>query len=204
MSGTVDTGDSMHCRQPDFETHLKAAEAFHGHLCGGIVIGVRMAMTGLREIGVRDPKGEDRKRLIVIVEIDRCATDAITSVTGCRPGKRTLKLKDHGKMAATFLNLETGKAVRVAARTRPRLSDPEAEMQVLRTLPEEDLFLVQEGRVDLEPVQLPGVPVRSVVCARCGETVLDGRDRVIGDAVLCRPCAEGRSYFLPLAAEIWP
>ena len=194
----------MDIQHPDLEALLAEAEAFHGHLCGGIVIGVRMALTGLRELGLRDPKGGDRKRLLVFAEIDRCATDAITSVTGCRPGKRTMKLKDYGKMAATFVDLGTGRAVRVAARTRPRLSDPEAEMQVLLKLPEAELFRVQEGRVPLEPGDLPGVPVRAVPCARCGESVLDGRDLAVGGACLCRPCAEGRSYFIPAGAEALP
>ncbi|HWQ08120.1 MAG TPA: FmdE family protein [Holophaga sp.] len=187
----------MDCGQPDLETLLGEAEAFHGHLCGGIVIGVRMALAGLREIGIQDPKGEDRKHLMVFVEIDRCATDAITSVTGCRPGKRTMKLKDHGKMAATFVNLATGRAVRVAARTRPRLADPQAEMQVLKVLPEAELFLVQEGQVPLVPGDLPGTPVRSVCCDRCGETVLDMRDVTVGGRILCRACAEGKGYFIP-------
>lgn len=192
----------MGCGQTDFETLLAEAEAFHGHLCGGIVIGVRMALAGLRELGLQDPKGEDRKRLMVFVEIDRCATDAITSVTGCRPGKRTMKLKDHGKMAATFVNLETGKAVRVAARTRPRLEDPAAEMLVLKTLPEPALFLVQEGRVPLVAGDLPGMPVRSVFCDLCGETILDMRDVAVGGRTLCRPCAEGKSYFIPSAGVL--
>lgn len=182
--------------------HLSEAEAFHGHLCGGIVLGVRMALLGLARTGIRDPKGRDRKRLLVFVEIDRCATDAITSVTGCRPGKRTMKIKDYGKMAATFLDLETGKAVRVSAKDRPRLEDPGAEMKVLRELPDEELFLVQEGQVRLGPGDLPGRPVRSVLCARCGESVLDMRDVPVDGRILCRPCAEGGDYFIP--AEVRP
>lgn len=181
---------------------LREAEAFHGHLCGGIVIGVRMALLGLERTGIQDPKGRDRKNLMVFVEIDRCATDAITSVTGCRPGKRTMKIKDYGKMAAAFLNLATGKAVRVSAKNRPRLDDPEAELRALRELPAEALFLVQEGRVPLEEGDLPGRPVRSVPCARCGESVLDMRDLLVEGNVLCRPCAEGGSYFIP--AEVLP
>jgi len=100
----------MKIHEIDTEQHLQEAEAFHGHLCGGIVTGVPMALRGLKEIGVRDPTGEDRKNLMIFAEIDRCATDGVTSVTGCRPGKRTMKIKDFGKMAATFLNLETGMA----------------------------------------------------------------------------------------------
>src|SRR5438046_10440605 len=92
-----------------------AAQA-HGHLCAGQVLGVRMAILGLEKLGIDDPRGKDRKRLVTFVEIDRCATDAIAVVTGCRLGKRALKFRDWGKLAATFVDVETGKAVRIAAR----------------------------------------------------------------------------------------
>src|SRR6195952_4520350 len=95
---------------------LKEAEIAHGHLCAGQILGVRMAMLGCERLGIEEPKGKDRKRLVTFVEIDRCATDAIAVVTGCRLGKRALKFRDWGKMAATFLDLQSGKAVRVAAK----------------------------------------------------------------------------------------
>src|SRR6201988_3993418 len=95
---------------------LKLAEVAHGHLCAGQVLGVRMAMLGCERLDIDEPRGKDRKRLVTFIEIDRCATDAIGVVTGCRLGKRALKFRDWGKMAATFIDLETGKAIRVAAR----------------------------------------------------------------------------------------
>src|SRR5579863_60274 len=95
---------------------LRQAEAAHGHLCAGQILGVRMAMYGLAKLGIDDPRGKDRKRLVTFVEIDRCATDAIGVVTGCRLGKRALKFRDWGKMAATFVDLETHRAIRIAAR----------------------------------------------------------------------------------------
>ena len=85
-----------------YENLVQQAGAFHGDICHGIKIGTRMTMSGLRRIGVSDPKGADRKKLMVFVEIDRCTTDAIMALTGCRPGKRTMKIRDYGKMAATF------------------------------------------------------------------------------------------------------
>src|SRR3978361_1630365 len=97
-----------------FEELLHEAEIAPGNLCPGQVLGVRMAMLGLKRLGINDPKGADRKRLVTFVEIDRCATDAIAVVTGCRLGKRALKFRDWGKMAPTFVDLQ-GKAVRVAA-----------------------------------------------------------------------------------------
>jgi formylmethanofuran dehydrogenase subunit E len=89
------------------DAYLREAEVAHGHLCAGQVLGVRMAMLGLEKLGIEDPRGnkEDRKRLVTFVEIDRCATDAIAVVTGCRLGKRALKFRDWGKMAATFIDL---------------------------------------------------------------------------------------------------
>ena len=98
------------------EAYLAAAAEAHGHLCAGQVLGVRLAMLGLQKLGIEDPRGKDRKRLVTFVEIDRCATDAVGLVTGCRLGKRALKFRDWGKMAATFVDLSTGKAVRIAAK----------------------------------------------------------------------------------------
>jgi len=86
---------------------IREAEIAHGHLCAGQILGVRIALFGLAKLGIDDPRGkkEDRKRLVTFVEIDRCATDAISLVTGCRLGKRALKFRDWGKMAATFVDL---------------------------------------------------------------------------------------------------
>ena len=99
----------------NFEELLSESTKIHGHICAGQVIGVRMSMAGLREIDISEPKGNQRKDFYVLVEIDRCATDAIQSVTGCSLGKRSLKWLDYGIMAATFVNLKTGKAVRITA-----------------------------------------------------------------------------------------
>ena len=91
-----------------FDELLKQSTEVHGHICAGQVIGVRMCLLALSLIDIEDPKGTDRKKLYTIVEIDRCATDAIQSVTGCSLGKRSMKYLDHGVMAASFVNLETG------------------------------------------------------------------------------------------------
>src|SRR5882757_4872344 len=88
-----------------FDELLAMAEAAHGHLCAGQILGVRMAMLGCQRLGIDEPRRRDRKRLVTFVEIDRCATDAIGVVTGCRLGKRALKFRDWGKMAATFIDL---------------------------------------------------------------------------------------------------
>jgi len=95
----------------------REAIAFHGHLCPGLVLGIRMARAGCRAIGIDRPRSAG-KALVVFVEIDRCATDAIQALTGVSLGKRTLKHVDYGKMAATFADAVTGMAVRVSARQR--------------------------------------------------------------------------------------
>jgi formylmethanofuran dehydrogenase subunit E len=186
------------------EKLLEEAVAFHGHLCAGQIIGTRIAMLGLRELGITDPRGLDRKKLIVFVEIDRCATDAIMIVTGCRVGRRNMKVIDNGKMAATFVNLETGQAVRIvslwnarekAAARFPNLDASAAQKQAYLEMPDEDLFSVQEVSVELNPEDLPGRPLRQAQCAICGETILDMRDVQQDGKTLCRTCASGNTYY---------
>src|SRR5580698_7251172 len=101
---------------PSLDDLLEEARIAHGHLCAGQVLGVRLAMLGCARLGIEQPRGRDRKRLVTFVEIDRCATDAIGVVTGCRLGKRALKFRDWGKMAATFVDVSTGRAIRIAAK----------------------------------------------------------------------------------------
>src|ERR1044071_1304322 len=103
-----------------FEEYVVLAEQAHGHICAGQILGLRMALYGLKLLAIDDPTGADRKRLVTFVEIDRCATDAIPVVTGCRLGKRALKFRDFGKVAATFCDLQTDRAVRIAARESAR------------------------------------------------------------------------------------
>ena len=178
---------------------LKKAEAAHGHMCPGQILGVRMALAGLKELGIEDPLGADRKRLVTYIEIDRCATDAIAMVTGCRLGKRTLKFRDWGKMAATFVDLETGKAVRVSAlessRERAQQMFPDAEtkskqqMLAYRALRDEELLHVQPVRVAVGESELPGRRGERVACARCGEGVNFGRFADVNGERLCLSCA---------------
>jgi formylmethanofuran dehydrogenase subunit E len=99
------TRQPYHKDMQTFDHLLHEAELAHGHLCAGQILGVRMAMLGCERLGIDDPKGVDRKRLVTFIEIDRCATDAIAVVTGCRLGKRAIKFRDWGKMAATFVDL---------------------------------------------------------------------------------------------------
>jgi formylmethanofuran dehydrogenase subunit E len=188
----------------DFEALLDESAKLHGHLCPGQVLGVRMSMLGLSEVGISDPKGKDRKDLIVFVEMDRCATDAVRSVTGCSLGRRTMKFRDFGKMAATFLNLRTGKAVRVLAREDsrekarhycPEESDKHrAQLEAYKVMTDGELFDTMLVSVALGPEDMPGRPLKRVRCQECGEHVQDMREVTKGQRTLCRPCAEGGYY----------
>ena len=182
------------------ETLLEKAEVAHGHLCAGQILGVRMALLGLKQLEIEDPRGADRKRLVIYVEIDRCATDAIALVTGCRLGKRTLKFRDWGKMAATFVDLATGRAVRVVAlessRELARHKYPEIEsksqqqMKAYRELSDSDLFEFDWVKVDVDPAELPGQRGERFLCPRCGEGVNFGRFIERDGGRLCLACAQ--------------
>jgi formylmethanofuran dehydrogenase subunit E len=184
---------------------LEECGRLHGHLCAGQLLGVRMALQGLRLIGVSDPRGADRKKLIVWVEIDRCLADAIGAVTGVRLGKRSLKFFDYGKVAATFLNTETGEAVRLVARDEsraladaryPLIEDRKArQFRAYKEASEEELFKVERVAVEYTEMDAPGRPRRRVVCPLCGEGINDGREVSLSEQEpLCRPCAMGGYY----------
>ncbi len=216
-----------HCME-SLDNLLREAEVAHGHLCAGQVLGVRMAMLGCRMLGIEDPRGlatrADRKRLVTFVEIDRCATDAIAVVTGCRLGKRALKFRDWGKMAASFLDLGRpadpalgldaiagGRAVRIAAlessKERARELYPQIEgknaqqMLAYRELPDEELFATEWVSIPLHAREMPGYKSARIACDLCGEGINYDREviREDGDGektVLCQGCAfpESRYY----------
>ena len=187
-----------------FDDYLRDAEQAHGHLCAGQVLGVRMAMLGLQKLGIDDPQGADRKRLVTFVEIDRCATDAVAVVTGCRLGKRALKFRDWGKMAATFVDVNNGRAIRIAAKESSkalaRKMHPEIEtknqqqMLAYREIADDALFTTQWVKVDLPPEEFPGYKGERIVCDVCGEGINFHREVRRDGKTLCRSCA-GESYY---------
>jgi formylmethanofuran dehydrogenase subunit E len=182
-----------------FEELLGLAEIAHGHLCAGQILGVRMALLACWRLEVAEPRGVDRKKLVCFVEIDRCATDAIGLVTGCRLGKRALKFRDWGKMAATFKNLATERAVRIVAlensRELARQRYPEIEnrgqqqMMAYRELTDEELFREEWVAVELPPREMPGYKGERVTCAECGEGVNFDRFVERSGRRLCLSCA---------------
>ena len=187
-----------------FDELLEISTKIHGHICAGQVLGVRMSMIGLERIGIQDPKGEDRKKLYVIVEIDRCATDAIQSVTGCSLGKRSMRWMDFGIMAATFVNLNSGQAVRITAREESRelantycpeiVNKYQRQLAAYRVMPEEELFLIEEVEAEIPECDMPGRPIRRLQCEECGDWVQDCREVESEGRVICRACAGERYY----------
>lgn len=214
---------AYHHSMQTFDELLREAEIAHGHLCAGQILGVRMAVLGCRRLGIDDPKGADRKRLVTFIEIDRCATDAIGVVTGCRLGKRALKFRDWGKMAATFLDLgnpqnpdlETGRAIRIAAlessKQRARELYPHIEnknqqqMLAYRELPDEDLFSEQWVQVPLQSREMPGYKSARIACAICGEGINYDRQVEINGEIICQGCADPEArYYRPIVPSTQP
>lgn len=189
-----------------FEDLLQESVNAHGHLCAGQVIGVRMAMLGCKLLGIDDPKAPEwRKNIIVFIEIDRCMTDAIQSVTGCQLGKRTMKFKDFGIAAATFMNLKTNEAYRILSTDASRdlayayagenvTDKKEAQLKGYQIMPDDLLFETTKVDVKLAPWHMPGPPARKAVCAQCGQHISDGRETEQDGQVLCRICG-GEAYF---------
>lgn len=189
----------------DVNVLLEECGRLHGHICPGQLLGVRMALLGCRLVEVHDPKGADRKKLFVWVEIDRCITDAVSAVTGVRLGRRTLKFVDYGKVAATFLNVESGRAVRLWARDDAReLADlrypeisqkKERQMRAYSEARDDELFKAENVCVEVGEFDAPGRPKVRSECQRCGEGVNDGRIVVdVDGSELCRGCA-GVGYY---------
>jgi len=189
----------------DFDTLLKGSADAHGHLCPGQVIGVRMAMLGCDLIGLDNPSELPQiKSLVVYVEIDRCATDAIAYVTGVKLGRRSLKYVDNGIMAATFVNLDTGKAYRVRSRETsrdlvgryaPDIDDKhQQQLQAYTKMPRDVLFEVTAVSVDVPFNDMPGPTRFKAKCENCGVVVRDKREIYKNGKILCRICA-GDTYF---------
>ena len=194
--------------RPDLADHIDRATAEHGHLCPGMIVGVRMALLGLSTLGYEAPlSGVDVKRVIVYVEIDRCLADAVASTTGVKLGRRSLKFADLGLLAATFVDLESGRAVRIISKDSSRhrafelfphiFNRHQQQAEAYRVLPDEDMFDLAWVRVDVSESDLPGYRGGEAICRECGVPIRHAREITEGGRTLCAPCA-GRAYFKPL------
>lgn len=177
----------------DYDYFKEKADEFHGHVCTGIAIGLKMSLAAMRYMGL-DPRQRSRD-IIVYAEIDRCMTDAIIVVTKCSLGRRTLKHVDYGKFAMTLVNVKTNKAIRVT--TRHIHNDKESTEEVIKRIeatPDEELVILQEVKVEIPEQDMPGRPTRTTVCSICGERVMDSRDCIQNGQTYCLGCLNGAYY----------
>jgi len=181
---------------------LKISSARHNHLCPRQVLGVRMGLAGLAAIGLEAPM--PHKAALVLIETDGCFADGIEVVTGASVGHRTLRVADHGKVAATFANVLTNYAVRLApgrdVRQRAREYAPGikdkyyAQLKGYQIMPEKELFTFQEVVLDPPLERLLSRPGLRAKCTHCGEEILNERQVYVEGKVLCRNCA-GQGYY---------
>lgn len=177
----------------EFEFYLKKVGDYHGHTCGGIALGTKMTLAAMKILGLNP--GARNKHLIVYVEIDRCMTDAVQVITGCSLGHRSLKHVDYGKFAATFVDTNTGKALRATIKEDFDSSGPVPEMcRKVENTPDSEMVILQDVKINIPEKDLPGSPRQRAYCALCRERVMDGREVNQGDKVLCRACAGDKYY----------
>jgi formylmethanofuran dehydrogenase subunit E len=186
----------------DIKAFLDIASSDHKHLCPRQVLGVRIALKGMAAL---DMEASSRpKHLLVISEADGCFVDGVIAVTQCTVGHRTLRLEDYGKIAATFVNTQTGRAVRVApaldVRARANEYAPQeprhyfAQLQAYQIMPDEVMLTVQDVILNTPVAQIISRSGTRVNCDRCGEEIVNERYVVIDGEHYCISCAEGGYY----------
>jgi Formylmethanofuran dehydrogenase subunit E len=194
----------------DYEVLLTKAKDLHGEVCPGVIMGTRMSIAAMKKLNM-DPM-EPNENLIVTVETDRCMPDAVQAITGCSVGRRTLKCRDYGKFVATFVDMDTGKAVRASAKddlvdstpglwawfenvaelarekNMPKvMEEKKSAIKTLSEMPDEDLLSLVELQVS--DTEIPGIPSYIVTCSVCGEHVMDKKEIVVADKPVCQFCA---------------
>jgi formylmethanofuran dehydrogenase subunit E len=190
---------------------LEASEHQHKRLCPRQVLGIRMGLLAGKLLNLEVPRPD--KRLIVIAETDGCAVDGISAATGCSVGRRTMYIRDWGKVAATFIDCETEAAVRIvpsagsrqaACDLKPHASSRwHAQLEGYQTLPDQALLSAQAVTLNFSLEQLISQPGHVTFCERCGEEVLNQREVLIGQELLCRSCA-GETYYVVMQAGVLP
>ena len=181
----------------------------HKHLCPRQVLGVRIGLRGLRELGFGGcnslPRfSNERKRLLTIVETDGCGLDGIAIATDCAVGRRTLRVLDYGKVAATLIDTHSGRAVRVWPSAASRdlayeyaldaRSRWHAYLHGYQQIPDHELLCVQEVVLTQSLDEILSRPGARALCAICGEEIINEREILAGDRALCRTCA-GDGYY---------
>jgi formylmethanofuran dehydrogenase subunit E len=186
------------------ELLLRKSSISHTHLCPRQILGVRIGLAGMNALGLSETPG--KKGLLIISETDGCFVDGLTAVTACTVGHRTLRVEDYGKIAATFVDVKTCLAVRVAPqpdiRERAYAYAPGelrryfAQMRAYQMMPNDELLLVQEVVLSTHIRQIISRPGIRVTCDSCGEEIINNREILRDGLTLCRAC-NGDSYFQP-------
>jgi formylmethanofuran dehydrogenase subunit E len=179
---------------PAWLEYLDKAAKYHGHICGGQILGIRMTLLGLKLLGLSPEPQEGLRDLAIFLESDRCVADAAYVVTGITLGRRRIKLANYGKTAMSFLSLKTGEAYRISVVDHERPAKDQDLVAFWAAKDDKDIFRVQKARIDLAPGEEPGPPSRVAVCQKCGDEVMDHKDVLVDGQTLCRACAEGPYY----------
>ena len=193
------------------EAALLVSGALHHHVCPRQVLGARIGFFGLRQLGLIDGYtlplyANDDKRLHVLVETDGCGADGISAATNAWVGRRTMRVFDYGKLAATFVDTATGQALRVAPRPASRDLAPDyapqaasrwhAYLEGYRLVPDALLLAAEPVTLTIDLVALISRPGARAICDRCGEEIMNEREQRVGERTLCRWCAGGGYYVL--------
>lgn len=186
----------------------EASAARHGHLCPRQVLGVRMGLLAGQLLGIQVP--QSGKRLWAVVETDGCFVDGIEVATHCRIGRRTLRIEDYGKVAATFIDSSSAAAIRLhpspqarrlAAEYAPSAPDRwQAYLHGYRSMPDHLLFMSQAVSLSQPIESLLSTPEARAICDACGEEIINQREVFVAGKPYCRPCA-GEGCHQVLAPE---
>jgi formylmethanofuran dehydrogenase subunit E len=177
----------------DWKDYLERALAYHGHLCSGQILGLRVVLKGLQLLGLEPT--QPQRDLALFIETNRCLADAAFVVTGITLGRRRVAIFNFGKAAITLVNLKTGLAYRISVNSHIHPSLEEKDLVGFWSrYSDEELLSIQKVVVPLKPEDLPGRPLKRIVCPICGEETLDGRDVLVNGRAICRACA-GEAYY---------
>lgn len=192
------------------EELLTTCATRHQHLCPRQVLGVRMGLMGGRLVGIDVPQVD--KRLLTLVELDGCGADGIAVATGCYVGRRSLRVLDYGKMAATFVDTESGHAVRIKphplARQRAAAYAPEATSRWegyligYQRMPETELLVAETVELAWPLEKILSKHGYRVACEQCGEEIINEREVYQDGRLVCQTCA-GDAYFRVMRPAEW-
>ncbi len=189
----------------DLEAILAISSARHKHLCPRQILGARMGLAAEQALALPLPRQD--KRLLVILETDGCFADGVAVATGCTVGHRTLRVEDYGKIAATFIDVQSEVAIRIApqldVRERAFAYAPDeprhyfAQLQAYQSMPDAELLTIQPISLTTPIAAIISRPIVRVNCDRCGEEIINEREVLLAGQRLCKSCA-GDSYYVAI------